>query len=46
MKEYIISIHPLRGEWDADFNKEKDKNKISIHPLRGEWDRGGFLCFI
>ena len=39
---FSISIHPLRGEWDA-FAEKLDKNKkISIHPLRGEWDQA--LC--
>ena len=33
-----ISIHPLRGEWDAKPTRDNDADRISIHPLRGEWD--------
>ena len=35
-----ISIHPLRGEWDALKIVTVVAFSISIHPLRGEWDRG------
>ena len=36
----VISIHPLRGEWDEDIQGKQMTKAISIHPLRGEWDRG------
>ena len=34
----LISIHPLRGEWDVYFSNASLRILISIHPLRGEWD--------
>ena len=34
----LISIHPLRGEWDKITDKDVHRIEISIHPLRGEWD--------
>ena len=34
----IISIHPLRGEWDLPTVASGVAMPISIHPLRGEWD--------
>ena len=34
----VISIHPLRREWDHKFPKKAKKKGISIHPLRREWD--------
>ena len=35
----FISIHPLRGEWDASALVLRRRGlRISIHPLRGEWD--------
>ena len=37
----MISIHPLRGEWDCIQDDDVDKDDISIHPLRGEWDWHG-----
>ena len=35
----LISIHPLRGEWDSAVSQTLPTLAISIHPLRGEWDR-------
>ena len=37
-KRRIISIHPLRGEWDPRVTGFAIPPAISIHPLRGEWD--------
>ena len=39
----MISIHPLRGEWDTSTTFNSHFPGISIHPLRGEWDRTAAL---